>query len=463
MAKNTDNFYLAFEDRHRGPREQIKSRLQVYRPFVEPLMLTYAAPAAIDLGCGRGEWLELVSELGFEGIGVDLNEAMLVACHDRGLKVECKEAIAYLKSLPDANVAIVSAFHVAEHIAFDELQNLVQEALRVLLPGGLLILETPNPENIVVAGSNFYLDPTHQRPIPPLLLSYLPEHYGFERVKILRLQEAVGLAESNTLTLLDVLGGVSPDYAVVARKSGPEDILATTESAFAADYGISLNTLAAKYEQQRKTMEQELQARVELADVKALLAEANNRVQLAEAKAHYAELQAQQDAMRAAQAETRATHTEAQRLEQLQKLAQLREEHNALLGTNHIHWVQANERQAQLDALIKSRSWQATAAFQKVNHIFSHQLKQSLRNAAMRVKPLILRSPILTRITKGMLHRSLWLRSVATKLRGAESISYSARTFDDLVSIKVMDAMSQSIADGDTSQSVIFLQVPHAR
>jgi O-antigen chain-terminating methyltransferase len=170
----TNDFYRAFEDRHRGTRELIKSRLQVYVPFVEPLRSIYEDCKAVDLGCGRGEWLEILRENGFDAMGVDLDDGMLAACEDLGLPAERGEAIAHLRTIPDESLTVVSGFHIAEHIAFADLQILVQEALRVLRPAGLLILETPNPENIVVGTAGFYIDPTHQRPLPPLLLSFLP-------------------------------------------------------------------------------------------------------------------------------------------------------------------------------------------------------------------------------------------------------------------------------------------------
>ena len=87
------------------------------------------------------------------------------------------------------SLTVVSAFHVVEHIPFETLRQLVDEAYRVLKPGGLLILETPNSENLVVGTSSFYLDPTHQRPLPAQLLTFVVEYAGFERVKTLYLQE----------------------------------------------------------------------------------------------------------------------------------------------------------------------------------------------------------------------------------------------------------------------------------
>lgn len=164
------NFYRAFEDRHRDSRELIKSRLRVYLPFVEPLCSYYDEAKALDLGCGRGEWLELMQEAGLDAQGVDLDDGMLVACRERNLKVQIGDAVNFLKKLPGTSHVIVTGFHIAEHVPFPYLQILVEESLRVLKPGRLLILETQNPENIVVGATNFFLDPTHQRPIPPLLL-----------------------------------------------------------------------------------------------------------------------------------------------------------------------------------------------------------------------------------------------------------------------------------------------------
>jgi len=243
-------FYRAFEDEHRGSRDLIKERQRVYLPFIQPLKELYPNSEAIDLGCGRGEWLELLTESGFQAQGVDLDDGMLAVCRERGLKVQTKDAIAGLKECADQSQAVVSGFHLAEHIPFDVLQTLVSEALRVLKPGGVLILETPNPENIVVGTANFYLDPTHKQPIPPLLLSFLAEHLGFSRVKVIRLQGPIDLAVGRKLSIHDVLGGVSPDYAIVAQKAASEDIIRQLSWAFKPEYGVTLGMLAGVYDQQ---------------------------------------------------------------------------------------------------------------------------------------------------------------------------------------------------------------------
>jgi SAM-dependent methyltransferase len=237
----TANFYRAFEDRHRGSRELIKSRLQVYLPLILPLARLHPQASILDLGCGRGEWLELLHEQNVKAEGVDVDEGMLAACRERQLNVTNADLIERLKQQADQSLLAVSGFHIAEHLPFAVLQELFVEAHRVLLPDGLLILETPNPENLVVGTASFYLDPSHLRPLPSQLLTFLAEHQGFGQVQLLRLQEEARLGADGPLSLYDVLAGVSPDYAIVARIR-PD--LAQSEPA----PGASLDVLAARYD-----------------------------------------------------------------------------------------------------------------------------------------------------------------------------------------------------------------------
>jgi len=248
-----DNFYRAFEDKHRGSRELIKERLKVYLPFIEPFKNIYKKEElkVLDLGCGRGEWIELVSENGFKALGVDIDDGMLQACKTLNLDVIHIDALEFLKKSPDESFVVVSGFHIVEHLPFDILQNLIKEALRVLKPGGLLILETPNPENILVATVSFWLDPTHIRPLPPLLLSFLTEHYGFERVKTLRLQEDKNIKNIKNIdyvSLLQVLYSPSPDYAIIAQKHASTEITALFNDVFSKEYGFTLESLAEKFQ-----------------------------------------------------------------------------------------------------------------------------------------------------------------------------------------------------------------------
>ena len=260
MSSDQNNFYKAFEDQHRGSRETIKARLAVYLPFVIKIQGSHTNATALDLGCGRGEWLELLKDNQFTAAGVDLDDGMLSACRSRGLNVQTGDAIAHLKSLPADSLSIVSGFHIAEHLSLEDLQTLIKEALRVLKPAGLLILEAPNTENLVVGTSSFYLDPTHQRPLPSALLSFLVGYLGFARSKVIGVQESVPLREEHGPTsLFAVLSGVSPDFAVIAQKAGDASTMASFDTVFAKEYGLTLELLANRYQERFDAIERKTQ------------------------------------------------------------------------------------------------------------------------------------------------------------------------------------------------------------
>lgn len=279
-----DLFYKAYEDRHRGSRELIKSRLCAYIPFLKPLAILYQPAAAIDIGCGRGEWLELLGETGFEASGVDLDEGMLSECRDRGLSAQCANGLEVLRALPDNSKTLVSAFHVVEHVTFNDMRALVEEGLRVLKPGGLLILETPNAENLAVGAHEFYKDPSHTRPVPWELLQFVVEHAGFQRNIVMRLQERPELRSGLNIRLINVLTGVSPDYAVVAQKSAGNNILSMFDHAFSFNYGLSMESLAQRYDTQ-------IDRRLSDVRVIAEQAEARSALSLQQAQGHIAQLE----------------------------------------------------------------------------------------------------------------------------------------------------------------------------
>ena len=246
----SDQFYRAFEEKFRGSRALIQQRLEVYLPFVQPVCAAYPEALVLDLGCGRGEWLELLQKHAISAMGVDLDTGMLEACQQLNLKVQCQDALESLKQLQDGSASVISAFHLVEHLPFDHVKDLVAECHRVLKPGGLLIMETPNPENFMVATQSFYLDPTHVRPIPPDLLAFVPEFVGYESVKVLRLQEPADVKSHPNLSMLDVLTGASPDYAVVAQKLGYTALKNSLQALFDQAFGISGYALLERHRQQ---------------------------------------------------------------------------------------------------------------------------------------------------------------------------------------------------------------------
>lgn len=213
-------FYRELEEQFRGSRAEIKRRFSNYQPYLQFLNRWNSSdekPKALDLGCGRCEWLEFLIGIGFVAEGVDLDDEMLTSCHKRDLQADKLDALEKIQSVESQSLDLVSSFHLVEHLSFEQWSRLVREAYRVLKPHGLLILETPNPENLSVAANSFYLDPTHQTPIPPDLMAFTARFSGFESQKILRLQEDKKRQTEEFSLLSTVIQGVSPDYAMIAQ------------------------------------------------------------------------------------------------------------------------------------------------------------------------------------------------------------------------------------------------------
>lgn len=223
-----DSLYSDFEDYFRGPEEVVRKRAE---PYIETIVQSGAGGAdapVVDLGCGRGEWLGLLREQGIVARGVDMNRVFLASCRELDLDVIEGDAVEVLRSMPEASVGAITSMHLVEHLPFERVVELIDQARRVLKTGGVMILETPNPENIDVATFSFYLDPTHRNPLPPQALSWLVGARGFEDVTIERLSEWRPLNVPTELTS-DVAGAESinsllqkrlaaPDYAIVARR-----------------------------------------------------------------------------------------------------------------------------------------------------------------------------------------------------------------------------------------------------
>jgi O-antigen chain-terminating methyltransferase len=175
--------YLELERRYRGTEEEIRERIAAYLPWLE------AIPGSVlDLGCGRGETLALLRDHGIAARGVDSSARMVALCRERGLEATEGDLFATLEGLAEASLGGVVSFHVIEHLPGAALDRLVRLAYRALKPGGVLILETPNPLSMVVAARNFWLDPTHIRPVHPDSLKLMYELAGFDPVERLDLR-----------------------------------------------------------------------------------------------------------------------------------------------------------------------------------------------------------------------------------------------------------------------------------
>jgi O-antigen chain-terminating methyltransferase len=224
-----DSAYTAFENRFRGSREEIRSRLATYLPVFEG-----QAPVA-DLGCGRGEFLELLKERGIAARGVESNVHVARACRERGLDVSDGDLVEFLRSQPEATLGGVFAAQVVEHLPPTVLQQTFREAHRALRPGGRLVFETVNVCSVIGFHEAYLRDLTHERPLHPETLRFVAAAAGFSEVRIemrspvdaaSRLQPvpAEGLPERVAVALnenIERLNGLlygPQEYALFARR-----------------------------------------------------------------------------------------------------------------------------------------------------------------------------------------------------------------------------------------------------
>lgn len=214
------NMYPDFEEVFRGSSEAIAQSVSAYLPDIAGL--DRHGPV-VDLGSGRGEWLEILKQAGIDAYGVDLNEDFVEQCRARGLKVVHGDVCEHLETLPERSLSALTAFHLAEHMPVDALVRLLDVSLRALESGGLLIIETPNPENVTVGSSSFYLDPGHVRPLPPGLLAFLLEARGFSKIET-RFLHPTGTGLQLPSTTSPWAGDLAPLVDVInTRLFGPQD------------------------------------------------------------------------------------------------------------------------------------------------------------------------------------------------------------------------------------------------
>jgi O-antigen chain-terminating methyltransferase len=225
--------YLAFEDLHRGTRDEIKRRQSVYLPHFQQ-SVGERAPL-LDLGCGRGEFLELCREAGLPARGVDVNPAMVAFCRERGLDVAEADALTHLRAQPEGGLGGILLSQVIEHLDLEQLSELVSLCAGKLAPGGALIAETVNPQSLITFAGVFYVDLTHTRPVHPEAARFLWRWAGLGDVQILYLSplapeqqleplpggpggaDSTGAFNRNVARLNQLLFGPQ-DYAVVGRK-----------------------------------------------------------------------------------------------------------------------------------------------------------------------------------------------------------------------------------------------------
>ena len=190
-----DSFYHKLENKYRGTTSDIRNRLRIYLPDVESAVLRTGRKPVMDIGCGRGEWLELLNNSDITAIGIDTNPVQIADVQDMGLDARHGDARSALSEAGDNSLACITAHHLIEHLPFKEVLWIAREAMRVLAPGGLLLFETPNVRNVLVGATSFHNDPTHLHPMTDPVLSVLFETIGYHPIEIRHLRPHEKLAE----------------------------------------------------------------------------------------------------------------------------------------------------------------------------------------------------------------------------------------------------------------------------
>jgi 2-polyprenyl-3-methyl-5-hydroxy-6-metoxy-1,4-benzoquinol methylase len=207
--------WMAFAERFRGSEDRIREQQKCYVG-----RFAGASGEILDLGCGRGEFLEAAKAAGLAARGIDQSSESVALCLSKGLNVEQGDFFEYLESLADGSLGGAYCAQVVEHLSPAAVPRLVKLLSQKLRLGALAAIETPNPECLAIFATHFYLDPTHNRPVPAPLLRFYLESAGFGSVEIERLAPAVdsmpALAELPSGFRDAFFGGL--DYAIFARK-----------------------------------------------------------------------------------------------------------------------------------------------------------------------------------------------------------------------------------------------------
>lgn len=170
--------YAGFENRYRGSEEEVKKQQSQFLLFFKQ------AEKVLDLGCGRGEFLELLQENGIDAEGIDVNEQMLEICRDKGLNCRKGDILETLTKCQDNSLGGIFSSQVIEHLPASYLKTMIEQAYFKLAPGSYLVLETLNPTSVFALVQTYFLDLTHNKPIHPQTLKFFMETSGFEDVEI---------------------------------------------------------------------------------------------------------------------------------------------------------------------------------------------------------------------------------------------------------------------------------------
>jgi len=202
-----DSFYIYHQDFFRGSYKDTQKKLSFYLKYIDPKYAPF-----IDIGCGRGEFIELLKNKNIPAVGVDVNYNYVKSIKEKGMAAVCTDAISFLGGYK-GKIGGISAMHVLEHLTFPQIYDFIKQSHQKLTSEGILIIETPNPNNLTVGTTNFFYDFTHITKLPPLLLQKTMEYVGFMKIKTIYFRP-----EKRTKTEIGRRIFGPQDYAILGYK-----------------------------------------------------------------------------------------------------------------------------------------------------------------------------------------------------------------------------------------------------
>ena len=206
--------YSPFSERFRGSEEEISRSQNFYRPWFE------GRGNVLDIGCGRGEFLGLMREMGVPAKGIDLSAESVAQCRSKGFDAETADLFEFLSNAPDGEFEGIFCSQVVEHLDPFRLPRMISLCAEKLARGGVIAIETPNPGCLAIFATFFYLDPTHKRPVPSQLLEFYMTEAGLSDMEVHPLSPASEmfpeLLELPEAVRNRFFGGL--DYAIIGRK-----------------------------------------------------------------------------------------------------------------------------------------------------------------------------------------------------------------------------------------------------
>lgn len=179
ISQPLDDFlYAGFENRYRGSEDSVKKQQEIYLTYFQP------GKKVLDLGCGRGEFIDLLQQKGVEAEGIDMNDQMIEICRDRDLNCRKASILEVLTECQDNSLGGIFSSQVVEHLDPAYVKRMVELAYFKLSPDSSLVLETINPASVFSLVQIYFLDISHQQPVHPLALKFLMESAGFKDVEI---------------------------------------------------------------------------------------------------------------------------------------------------------------------------------------------------------------------------------------------------------------------------------------